>query len=105
MLLCIRSAPMSTFLYVRVTMHHEAYKPHSMYTLNKNTLKQLIIAEIWVVYGYYISFYPCKTHISYTFCRQPISSPYHGYNYSYLMLTNFIGSSYMSDYLYRAVYG
>ena len=39
-----------------------------------------------------------KTHISYTFCRQPICGPYHGYNYSYLMLTNFIGGSYMSDF-------
>ena len=35
---------------------------------------------------------------SYAFCRQPIYSPYHGYNYSYLMLTNFIGSSYMRDF-------
>ena len=79
------------------------------YTLNKNTLKTLIkraefeekqpiIAELCVVYGYYFSFRPYKTHISYTFCRQPISSPYHGHNYSYLMLTNFIGSSYMSDF-------
>ena len=42
-------------------------------------------------------FCPYKTHITYTFCGQPISSPYHVYNYSYLMHTNFIGSSYMSD--------
>ena len=35
--------------------------------------------------------------------RQPIYSLYHGYNYSYLMLTNFIGSSYMGDFL--ALYG
>ena len=34
------------------------------------------------------------------FFRQPIYSPYHGYNYSYLMLTNFIGSCYMSDFFF-----
>ena len=33
-----------------------------------------------------------KTHVSYTFCRQPIYSPYHGYNYSYPILTYFIGN-------------
>ena len=38
-----------------------------------------------------------KTHISYIVCRQPIYSPYHGYNHSYLMITNFIGNSYMND--------
>ena len=33
-----------------------------------------------------------KTHISYTFCRQPVYSLYHGYNCSNLMLTKFIGT-------------
>ena len=46
---------------------------------------------------------PYKTHISYTFCRQPICSPYHGYNYSYLMLINFISNSYMSDLFAKIV--
>ena len=49
--------------------------------------------------GIISSFYPYKTHISYTFCRQPIYSQYHGHNYSYLMLTNFIGHSYMCDFV------
>ena len=45
----------------------------------------------------YVWVRPYRTHISYTFNRQPICSPYHGYNHSYLMLTHFLGSSYMSD--------
>ena len=62
--------------------------------------KQPIIAEVWVVYGYYFLFLPILDpyipHILQATHTQP--SPYHGYNYSYLMLTNFIGSSYMSYY-------
>ena len=43
-------------------------------------------------------FSPYKTHIFELFYMQPISSLHHGYNYSYLMLTNFIGSSYKSHF-------
>ena len=39
-----------------------------------------------------------KTHISYLFCIHPIYSLYRGYNYTYLILTNFMGSNYMSDF-------
>ena len=39
-----------------------------------------------------------EAHMQHTSCRQLIYSTYHGYNDSYLMLTNFIGSSYMSDF-------
>ena len=76
-------------------------------TVNKNGFKtpiklligekQPIINELWVVYGFISRFCPNKTHISYTFRRQTIYNMYHGYSYAYLMLTNFIGNSYMSD--------
>ena len=42
------------------------------------------------------SFCSYMTYISYTFCRQPIYSLYHYFNYSYLMLTNFISSDFFS---------
>ena len=48
-----------------------------------------MIAELWVVYGYYSYLY--LIHFAGRY------SPYHGYNYSYLMLTNIISSNYMSD--------
>ena len=51
--------------------------------------------------GIISSFCPYKTHIYYTFSRQHICSLQHGYNYFCLMLTNFKGSSYMSDFLLR----
>ena len=51
--------------------------------------KQSIIDELWVVYGY----------TSYKIYFQPIYNLYHGYDYSYLMLTNSIGRC----YLYRAL--
>ena len=85
-------------------MHNPKQGVLTLYT--ENTLKTLvnfligkerpIIAELCVVYGYYSFFLPMQNPYSYTFCRQPIYSLYHDYNYSYLILTNFIGSSYMS---------
>ena len=44
------------------------------------------MGSVWVFFSH-----SYRTHISYTFYRQPIYSPYHGHNYSYLMLTNFKG--------------
>ena len=59
--------------------------------------KQPIIAELLVVYRYYFFFLHIQDPYILPFCRQPIYSLYQGYNYSYLMLTAFIGSSYMSN--------
>ena len=60
--------------------------------------KQPTIPELWVVYGYFFFCLPIQDpYISYLFCRQPIYGLYHCYNYSYLMLTDFIGISYMRD--------
>ena len=88
------------------------------YTLNKYMNKTLIKLPDWrkttrncrvmgiiLLSAHKRPIYP--TH----FADSPfIYSPYHGYNYSYVMLTNFIGSSYRNSfflqkcYLYRAVY-
>ena len=49
------------------------------------------------------TFCPYKTHICNPFCRYPIYRLYLGYNYSYLMLTNIIDSSYTSDFFLKNV--
>ena len=65
-----------------------------------NIISECIYIYIYIYRYIHICYmYICdKSYISYTFCRQPIYySPYHGYNCSYLMFTNIIGSRYMND--------
>ena len=76
------------------------------YTLNKTTLKTLIKLPAWrnathnypvmgSVWVYLQSAHAYKIYICHLCCLQPICSSYHVYDYSYLMLTNCMGSNYM----------
>ena len=52
------------------------------------------MGSVWVLF--LLSAHARPIYLTY-FYRQSINRLYHGYNYSYLMLTDFIGSSYMID--------
>ena len=54
--------------------------------------------------GIIFSFCPYKTHISYTFCRQPYAARITAtITPIYLIIINFIGSSYMSELFVKNV--
>ena len=55
-------------------------------TLNKNTLKTVIKLPAWR-----------NTTHNFSVMGIIFAGTYHGYNYSYLMLTNYIRSRYISD--------
>ena len=67
-----------------------------------STEKQPIIAELWVRYGYYFLFLPIQDPY-FLLISHTTHSLYYGYNYSYLMLTKFIGTSYMSEYFAKVL--
>ena len=79
------------------------------YTMNKTTLKTLIklpdwrktihncrvMGHVWVLFLLFA--YTRPIYPTYFAGSLYIYSSYYGYNYSFLMLTNVIGNSYMSD--------
>lgn len=56
--------------------------------------------------GYISSISQCNTHITlpYLFRMYLMNNSYHVHNYSYLVLTNFIGNTYIGDNLYSKKY-